>query len=341
MIDLRSDTVTKPTTAMREIMASADVGDDVFGDDPSINALENKVARIAGKQAALFLPSGTQSNLVALLTHCQRGEEYIVGQGYHSYLYEAGGGAVLGSIQPQPITVEQDGSLDLRRVLEVVKPDDSHFARSRLLVLENTHNGKVLHLEYMASARDFSKENNLSLHLDGARVFNAATKLKVPVSEITQYVDTVSICCSKGLGAPVGSLLCGSSEFINRSRRWRKMVGGGLRQAGILAAAIDYALDKNISRLQDDHDNALLLAQLLADNLININGVNIEQPQTNIVYLNLPNSDVGHKLAKELKNADILILGGSRIRLVTHLGVNTDNIIETSARMTNILSNLL
>jgi threonine aldolase len=241
MIDLRSDTVTKPSAEMRARMAAAPVGDDVFGDDPTVNALEARVAQLAGKESALLLPSGTQSNLVALLAHCQRGDEYIVGQDYHTYLYEAGGGAVFGSVQPQPIPVELDGSLDLYVVASRIKPDDSHFVRSKLLVLENTHNGKVLSLDYMTRAYHLTREHGLSLHLDGARVFNAAAALCVPVSAIACYADTISICCSKGLGAPVGSLLCGPAPLIKAARRWRKMAGGGMRQAGIVAAGIDYA----------------------------------------------------------------------------------------------------
>ena len=223
MIDLRSDTTTQPSAGMRSQMASAQVGDDVFGDDPSVNALQQRVASLAGKGSALLLPSGTQSNLVALLAHCQRGEEYLVGQDYHTYLYEAGGAAVFGSIQPQPIPVSTDGSLDLELVRSRIKPDDPHFAMTRLLVLENTHNGKVLGLDYMAQAAELARRHGLALHLDGARVFNAATELGVDVKEIVCHVDSVSICFSKGLGAPVGSLLCGSGPFIAAAKRWRKM----------------------------------------------------------------------------------------------------------------------
>ncbi|MBT8147920.1 MAG: low-specificity L-threonine aldolase [Gammaproteobacteria bacterium] len=322
VIDLRSDTVTQPSAAMRAQMAAAPVGDDVFGDDPSVNALENRVARLAGKETALLLPSGTQSNLVALLAHCQRGDEYIVGQDYHTYLYEAGGGAVLGSIQPQPIAVEADGSLSLEVVKSRIKPDDSHFARSKLLVLENTHNGKVLSLDYMEQASRFARSHGLFLHLDGARVFNAAIALGVDVSEITRHVNSVSICCSKGLGAPVGSLLCGSAELIASARRWRKMVGGGLRQSGILAAAIDYALDTNVQRLQEDHANAKCLAESLAT----IDGVEVLSNETNMVFIGLPSRELGEQLAASLAERGIKVIGGQRMRLVTHLDLNEEEI---------------
>lgn len=337
MIDLRSDTVSRPNQAMRAYMANAEVGDDVFSDDPTVNALESKMAKMTGKQAALLLPSGTQSNLVALLSHCQRGEEYIVGQGYHSYLYEAGGAAVLGSIQPQPISVEKDGSLDLQKVAAVVKPDDSHFARSKLLVLENTHNGKVLSIEYMASARQFTDKHKLSLHLDGARAFNAATFLDVDLKEITKHVDSVSICCSKGLGAPIGSLLCGSHDLIRQARRWRKMVGGGMRQAGIIAAGIDYALDHNIVRLKEDHENARLLAESLSE----IPQIKISQPQTNMVFVHLPSAEIGIALANSLEQDNIKIIRGQSLRLVTHLNISREQTEVVAEKMKKALINLL
>ncbi|MEZ5492892.1 MAG: low-specificity L-threonine aldolase [Gammaproteobacteria bacterium] len=322
MIDLRSDTVTQPSAAMRERMAAAPVGDDVFGDDPTVNELEAKVASLAGKEAALLLPSGTQSNLVALLAHCQRGEEYLVGQDYHTYLYEAGGGAVFGSVQPQPISVEPDGSLDLQLVKSRIKPDDSHFARSKLLVLENTHNGKVLSLDYLGRAFQFTRDHGLSLHLDGARVFNAATSLGVTVAEIALYADSISICCSKGLGAPVGSLLCGPAPFIKAARRWRKMAGGGLRQAGILAAAIDYALDNNVERLPVDHANA----RRLTEGLEQIDEIRIRSSGTNMVFIELPSQVLGEELARHLAQKGVRILGGQKVRLVTHLDVGVEDI---------------
>ncbi len=237
VIDLRSDTVTRPTPAMRQAMADAEVGDDVFGDDPTVNRLQAIAADMLGMEAALFLPSGTQSNLCALLSHCERGDEYVVGQHAHTYKYEGGGAAVLGSIQPQPLDFMADGSLDLEQVAACIKPDDPHFPKTRLLCLENTQAGKVLPLSYLADARTLADKYKLGLHLDGARVFNASVKLGVPVTDISRHFDSVSVCLSKGLCAPVGSVLCGTGEFISKALRWRKMLGGGMRQAGVLAAA--------------------------------------------------------------------------------------------------------
>ncbi len=227
VIDLRSDTVTQPTAGMREAMAAAELGDDVYGEDPTVNRLEAELAARLGFAAALFVPTGTMSNLLGLMAHCERGDEYIVGQQAHTYKYEGGGAAVLGSIQPQPIDGEADGSLHLDKVAAAIKADDFHFARTRLLALENTMQGKVLPLDYLAAARAFTRARGLALHLDGARLYNAAVKLGVDASEITRHFDSVSVCLSKGLGAPVGSVLCGSVELIGKARRWRKMVGGG------------------------------------------------------------------------------------------------------------------
>ena len=309
-------------------MASAPVGDDVFGDDPTVNALQERVANLAGKDAALLLPSGTQSNLVALLSHCQRGEEYLVGQDYHTYLYEAGGAAVFGSIQPQPIPVSADGTLDLELVQSLIKPDDPHFALSKLLVLENTHNGKVLGLDYMAQASALAQRHGLSLHLDGARIFNAATELGVELKEIVGDVDSVSICFSKGLGAPVGSLLCGSVEFIAAAKRWRKMAGGGLRQAGVLAAAIDYALDHHVDRLKSDHANAKRIAEAVSG----LDAVTLLSNQTNMVFIELADEDTGAQFGQFLAERGIKALGGKRMRLVAHLGISeqdTDAVIAS------------
>ncbi|HBW83412.1 MAG TPA: low-specificity L-threonine aldolase [Gammaproteobacteria bacterium] len=328
MIDLRSDTTTQPSEGMRRRMASAPVGDDVFGDDPTVNALQERVANLAGKDAALLLPSGTQSNLVALLSHCQRGEEYLVGQDYHTYLYEAGGAAVFGSIQPQPIPVSADGTLDLELVQSLIKPDDPHFALSKLLVLENTHNGKVLGLDYMAQASALAQRHGLSLHLDGARIFNAATELGVELKEIVGDVDSVSICFSKGLGAPVGSLLCGSDEFIAAAKRWRKMAGGGLRQAGVLAAAIDYALDHHVDRLKSDHANAKRIAEAVSG----LDAVTLLSNQTNMVFIELADEDTGAQFGQFLAERGINALGGKRMRLVAHLGISeqdTDAVIAS------------
>jgi threonine aldolase len=259
LIDLRSDTVTQPTVAMREAMMAAELGDDVYGEDPTVNRLEAWLANELGFAAALFVPTGTMSNLLGLMAHCERGDEYIVGQQAHTYKYEGGGAAVLGSIQPQPIDGEADGSLDLAKVEAAIKQDDFHFARTRLLALENTMQGKVLPLDYLAAARELTRRRGLSLHLDGARLYNAAVKLGVPAREITQHFDSVSVCLSKGLGAPVGSVLCGSTALIAKARRLRKMVGGGMRQAGVLAAAGLYALQHQVQRLVEDHAKAAWL----------------------------------------------------------------------------------
>jgi len=324
-IDLRSDTVTRPTPAMREAIATAEVGDDVFGDDPTVNRLQELAAEITGMQAALFVPSGTQSNLVALMSHCQRGDEYIVGQTAHTYKYEAGGAAVLGSIQPQPIDFEKDGTLDLEKVRKFIKPDDSHFARTRLLCLENTTNGKVLPLEYLAKARGFVDEHGLSLHLDGARVFNAAVALGVELREITQHFDTVSVCLSKGLGAPSGSVLCGPADFIREAHKWRKMVGGGMRQAGIIAAGGIHALHHHVDRLADDHANAAALAEGLAA----IDGVTVCGHATNMVFVRVAGDSAA--LARDLADEGIIIRPGDTMRFVTHLDVDRadiDRVVE-------------
>ena len=322
-IDLRSDTVTTPSQEMRTAMAEAPVGDDVFGDDPTVNKLEETAAAMLAKEAAIFAPSGTQTNLIALLAHCERGDEYIVGQTAHTYRYEAGGAAVLGSIQPQPLDLNPDGTFDLERVSQVIKPDDYHFARSKLLCVENTHNGLALPMEYLGRVADSAAVNGLNLHLDGARIFNAAVKCGVEVTEIAQYFDTVSVCLSKGLGAPVGSVLCGDRQTIARARRWRKMVGGGMRQAGIIAAAGIFALEHNTRRLQVDHDHARLLAEGLAE----IDGYKIEydQAQTNMVFVTPPH-DKSAGLQDYLRTNQVRILGGSRIRLVTHLDISREDI---------------
>lgn len=322
-IDLRSDTVTKPTSAMRAVMSTAEVGDDVYGEDPTINRLEAIAADMAGKEAALFVPSGTQSNLLALLSHCQRGDEYIAGQSAHTYRYEGGGAAVLGGIQPQPLDFVADGSLELEQIVGAIKPLDCHFARTRLLCLENTQGGKVLSLDYQRQAAALAREHGLAIHLDGARVFNAAVRQKVALEQITRYYDSVSICLSKGLGAPVGSVLCGSAELIKTARRWRKVVGGGMRQAGILAAAGVLALDKHIERLAEDHQNAYRLAEGLS----NIDEIDIElgQVQTNMVFAKMAVSKQD-ALQSFLHEQGILIGGYGELRLVTHMDVSVEDI---------------
>jgi len=263
-VDLRSDTVTQPTAAMRRVMAEADVGDDVYGEDPNVNALEAELAARLGFDAGLFLPTGTQSNLAALLTHCGRGDEYVAGQMAHTYRYEGGGAAVLGGIQPQPLPFEPDGTLDLAAVEAVIKPRDVHFAKTRLLCLENTNAGRAISPAYCARARALCERRGLKLHLDGARLFNASVALGVDAKEITRHFDSVSVCLSKGLGAPAGSVLVGASAFIDGARRWRKVLGGGMRQAGILAAAGRFALAHHVDRLADDHRRAARIAGALA-----------------------------------------------------------------------------
>ncbi len=321
MIDLRSDTVTRPCSAMRATMAEAEVGDDVWGDDPTVSRLEDKAAELLGKEAGLYVPSGTQSNLSAILAHCQRGDEYIVGDNAHTYKYEAGGAAVLGSVQPQPVRMLASGELDLDHISQVIKPDDNHFARSRLLCIENTHDGKVLPLDFHHRARKMADDHSLGLHLDGARLWNAAVALAVTPAEVAAVFDTVSVCLSKGLGAPVGSVLVGSQDLVDDARRWRKMLGGGMRQAGIIAAAGIYALDNNIGRMADDHDRAARLA----DGLQAIDGVTVTGRSTNMVFVDLgPNAET---MAEHAAKSDILIaLSGTTTRLVTHLDVADDDV---------------
>ena len=324
IIDLRSDTVTQPTPVMRAAMAEAEVGDDVYGEDPTVNRLQALAAEMLGTDSALFTTSGTQSNLLGVMSHCERGDEYIVGQRAHTYRFEGGGAAVLGSIQPQPIDFQEDGTLDLNQVARNIKPDDVHFARTRLLCLENTQEGKVLPLDYLARASCLARQNRLSLHLDGARVFNAAVKLKVPVREITHHFDTVSFCLSKGLGAPVGSILCGPREVIDKARRWRKVLGGGMRQAGVLAAAGIYALTHHVERLAQDHENATLLAEGLARiEELNLNPAKV---QTNMVFFSIEPSRF-KALQAYLKERGILISGREKVRLVTHLDVTAEDIL--------------
>jgi threonine aldolase len=323
LIDLRSDTVTRPTPAMRAEMVEAEVGDDVYGEDPTVNRLEELAAEMLGTEAAIFASSGTQSNLLALLTHCGRGDEYIVGQKAHTYIHEGGGAAVFGSIQPQPLDLEPDGTLNLDKVAEAIKPDDFHYARTRLLCLENTQDGRALPMDYLKRAHDFARDHKLKLHLDGARIFNAAVRLQVPVTDISRYFDSVSICLSKGLGAPVGSLLCSTREFIKEARRWRKVLGGGMRQAGIIAAAGIYALENHIDRLQEDHEKAALLDEGLRE----INGLEIESSamQTNMVFVK-PGKAHSSRLQGYLKEEGVLVNGDVRVRLVTHLDIDKDDI---------------
>ena len=321
LVDLRSDTVTQPTAAMRADMAAAPVGDDVFGDDPTVNALQARIAAMLGKEAALFVPSGTQSNLVAMMSHCERGDEVILGQMAHTYRWEGGGAAVLGSVQPQPIEHQPDGSLALADIEAAIKPDDAHFARTRLLCLENTIGGKVLPMSYISEATALAQRRGLATHLDGARLFNAAVKLGVPAEQIAAHFDSVSVCFSKGLGAPVGSALVGSRELIARAHRWRKMLGGGMRQAGVLAAGALHALDHHIERLASDHAMALRLAE----GLQGLPGLAVESPQTNIVFADLQGERAATLMA-HMKSRGVLATGLYRLRFVTHLDVDETGI---------------
>ncbi|MDR2213107.1 MAG: low-specificity L-threonine aldolase [Pseudomonadales bacterium] len=329
MIDLRSDTVTKPSAAMRQAMAGAEVGDDVWGDDPTVARLEALTAELVGKEAGLFVPSGTQSNLVALLTHCQRGDEYLVGQDAHIYRYEGGGGAVFGGIQPQPLPVQADGGLALEHLRAAIKPDDVHFARTRLLCLENTIHGRVLPQAYVVEACALADAHGLVKHLDGARLFNAAIKSGSAAQDLTRPFDSVSVCLSKGLGAPVGSVLCAGGDFIKHARRWRKMLGGGMRQSGILAAAGIYALQHNIERLAEDHANAALLAAELSE----VTELHIDPTlvQTNMLFVR-PKQGSAQELTTYLQEQGILVDPGATLRLVTHLDVSRSGIL-TAARV--------
>lgn len=329
MIDLRSDTVTRPSKAMRKAMSLAEVGDDVYQDDPTVNRLQSLAAERLGHEAALFLPTGTQSNLVALLTHCQRGDEYIVGHDAHTYKYEGGGAAALGGIQPQTVAFGANGELCLEDVASVIKADDVHFAKTRLLCLENTQHGRVQSIDYMRRASEFANEHHLKLHLDGARMGNAATALGASLESIAAFYDSVSLCLSKGLGAPVGSLLVGNKPFIQEATRWRKVTGGGMRQAGILAAAGIIALDKGLSRLGEDHNRANTLASMLA----NVDEVSVrsEWTQTNMVWLDFK-KDVGDALALHCKECDVLISASTYgARLVTHLDLTDEDIVKAAA----------
>ena len=326
-VDLRSDTVTRPTDTMREAMRAADVGDDVYGEDPTVDALQRRLADDLGFEAGLFVPSGTQSNLLALLAHCERGDEYLVGMDAHTYKFEGGGAAVLGSIQPQPIVQAEDGSLPLDRVAAAIKPIDPHFARTRLLALENTWHGRTLPLDYLRQAGALARDRGLGIHLDGARLFNAAVACGVPAREIARHFDTVSVCLSKGLGAPVGSVLVGPHALIEKARRWRKVCGGGWRQAGMLAAACLHALDHHVDRLADDHARAARLAQRLAD----IDGPTVLGQHTNMVFVDVP-VDRLHALDAHLRDAGIRISIGTlpTLRLVTHLDIADAGIERTA-----------
>lgn len=337
MIDLRSDTVTRPTDAMRAAMAAAEVGDDVFGDDPTVNALQERIAAMLGKEAALFLPTGTQSNLCGLMAHCGRGDEYLVGQMAHTYRWEGGGAAVLGSIQPQPLSQAADGTIALADIEAAIKPDDAHFARTRLLALENTWGGQVLPQAYVQQATALARARGLSTHLDGARLFNAAVASggdpRAAARVLAEPFDTVSVCFSKGLGAPVGSALCGPRDLLAKAHRARKMLGGGLRQAGVLAAAVQHALDHHIDRLAEDHANA----RLLAEGLQGLPGVQCGMPQTNIVFVDVA-PDRAHGVVERARAQGVLCTGLYRLRLVTHLDVSRADVVRAVDVMRQVLS---
>ena len=333
-VDLRSDTVTQPTPAMRQAMAAAPVGDDVFGDDPSVRALQDRMAALTGKEAALFMPSGTQSNLCALMAHCERGDEYLVGQNAHTYRYEGGGAAVLGSIQPQPLAQDAQGQMALADITGAIKPLDAHFARTRLLCLENTWNGHVMPMAYLERATALARQHGLATHLDGARVMNAAvaqaqaegTGAMTELCRIAGLFDSVSVCLSKGLGAPVGSVLCGSAALMDKAHRWRKVLGGGMRQSGLLAAAALHALEHHVQRLHQDH----VLAQRLATGLQGLPGISVRSAQTNIVFVDVANG-LAPELLAHLSQDGVLATGMVRPRFVTHLDVYAAGIDQALA----------
>jgi threonine aldolase len=313
VIDLRSDTVTRPTSGMRAAMAAAEVGDDVFGDDPTVNRLQAVAAERFGFEGALFFPTGTQSNLAALMAHCARGDEFLVGQEAHTYKYEQGGAAVLGSIQPQPLEHEPHGGIAVERIAAAIKSDDYHFARTRLLALENTIGGRVLPMDYQREATEFAHSRGLATHLDGARIFNVIVKLNVDERTAVAGFDSVSVCLSKGLGAPAGSILMGTRSLIADARRWRKALGGGMRQAGVLAAAGLYALANNVQRLAEDHANADYLAAGLRDA-----GLKVSAPQTNVVYVEVAAAQIDG-LKTHLRSRGIIATVAPRTRLMTHM----------------------
>ena len=327
MIDFRSDTVTQPTEAMRKAMYAAEVGDDVYGDDPSVNELQSLAAEMLGFDDALFVCSGTQANLLALMAHCERGDEYICGQQAHNYKFEGGGAAVLGSIQPQPLTNLADGTIALNDIRAAIKPDDIHFARTRLISLENTIGGIVLPESFLADTQALAFDHRLKTHLDGARLANAAVASGRSMAQISEYFDSVSLCLSKGLGAPVGSLLLGDERLIANARRWRKMLGGGMRQAGVLAAAAKLALTEQVERLAEDHDNARLLAKELAQ----LDGfeVDLDRVQTNMVFVTLAGQVDAKALAAGLREQGILVTPGATLRLVTHKDISREDVIHT------------
>lgn len=340
-IDLRSDTVTLPSPEMRQAIFQAELGDDVFGEDPTVERLEQKLADLVGTEAALLVTSGTMGNLVCVLTHCGRGDEVILGDQSHTFYYEAGGISALGGIHPHTTPNQADGTLRLEDIRMAIRPENVHFPRTRLICLENTQNrcgGAVLTAEYTDAVVSLARENGLAVHLDGARVFNAAVALDADVKTLTRGVDSVSICLSKGLAAPVGSVVCGSQSFIDEARRTRKMLGGGMRQAGIIAAAGIVALDEMIDRLRDDHDNAAHLAQGIAG----LTGLEVDLAgvQTNIVYFDVVREGLSAEtLVSRLSQRGVRMLcsGPGRIRAVTHYGIDRNDIDRTLSVMAEAL----
>jgi threonine aldolase len=329
VIDLRSDTVTHPTPAMREAMAHAEVGDDVYGEDPSVNRLESLAAELMGQEAGLFVASGTMGNLVALLTHCGRGDEVILGDQAHSFVYEAGGSAAVGGIHPHTIKNQADGTLQLEEIEAAIRGDNVHFPRTRLICLENTHNrcaGSVLSAEYTRAVSGLAHAHGLGLHIDGARIFNAATALGVPARELAEPANSITFCLSKGLCAPVGALVCGSRDFIRQARRNRKLIGGGMRQAGVLAAAGLIALEQIVPRLGQDHANA----RRLAEGLATIAGLTVEPVHTNMVYFHLsPETGLDdEQLVSRLaeRNVKLMALNVHRFRAVLHYWVDSQDV---------------
>ena len=343
LVDLRSDTVTKPTPGMREAMAEAEVGDDVFGDDPTVIRLQETAAEMLGKEASLFVPSGTMGNLLALLVYCQRGDEAIVGDKSHIYLNEAGGMAALGGIQPCPVRNQTDGTLSLDDILASIRTEDVHHPITRLICLENTQNicgGLPLTMEYTRQVGDLARKNNLFLHIDGARIFNSAVAQNISVKALVEPADSIMFCLSKGLASPVGSMLVGSQKFIARARHLRKMLGGGMRQVGVLAAAGLISLEKMTKRLGEDHARA----KKLADGLRQIKGLVVDagSPSTNMVYLNLT-EDVkidAVQIIEKMKRVGVLLdaENARRFRLVTHYWVDDIGVEKTISGFRDILN---
>jgi threonine aldolase len=341
-IDLRSDTVTLPTQTMRQAIYNADLGDDVFGEDPTTNRLEKMSAERTGKEAAMLVASGTMGNLVSILTHCRRGEEVILGDQSHTFVYEAGGMSALGGIHPHTVVNQPDGTMRIEDIESAIRGNNIHFPRSRLICLENTHNrcyGSALTPQYIESVAKLAGERGLSVHLDGARIFNAAVALGVDVTELTRYADSVTFCLSKGLSSPVGSVVCGTSQFIAEARRNRKILGGGMRQSGIIAAAGITALEQMVDRLAEDHENA----RRLAEGIARIPGLSIElnRIQTNIIYFNIADDQfTAGKLMTRLadRGIKILLTGPSRLRAVTHYGISAEDINSALAALNEVMT---